>query len=87
MMEVEYDSFISSLGRTIRYERVRRDCSQERLAQMSQMHRNHLGAVERGERNVSINNLLRISTALRLPLSRLIQAAEELAAEEGGHED
>lgn len=81
-MEVNYDSFISSLGRTVRYERVRRGFSQEELAQMSRMHRNHLGAVERGERNVSIHNLLRISTALRLPLWRLIQGAEELSAEE-----
>ena len=86
-MGMGYEDFITSLGRTIRYERVRKGYSQEGLADASKMHRNHLGSVERGERNVSIHNLLRIADALRLPLSRLIAEAEELAASEAERED
>lgn len=74
------------MGRMIRYERVKRSLSQEGLAQAAKMHRNHIGAVERGETNVSLNNLLRIADALRLPLWRLMQEAEELAASEAGRE-
>lgn len=82
-----YDDFITNLGRTIRYERARKGFSQESLAEAARMHRNHLGSVERGERNVSVHNLLRIAEALRLPLSNLIREAEELAASEKGRED
>lgn len=85
-MGMGYETFISSLGRIIKYERVKKGFSQERLAEAARMHRNNLGAVERGEQNVSIHNLLRIAEALRLPLSRLIEQAEELAASETGRE-
>ena len=85
-MKMRYETFISSLGRIIKYERVKKGFSQEGLAEAARMHRNNLGAVERGEQNVSIHNLLRIADALRLPLSRLIEQAEELAASEVGRE-
>lgn len=81
-MRMGYKAFISSLGRIIRYERVKRGFSQEALAHASRMHRNNLGPIERGERNASIHNLLRIAGALNMTLSSLVQAAEELAEEE-----
>jgi transcriptional regulator with XRE-family HTH domain len=45
-----------------------------------------MGAVERGERNVSLRNLVRISNALKIPLSRLITEAENepMVAEDQG---
>lgn len=76
---MDYEGFISSLGRTIKYERVRRGYSQEGLAEAARMHRNHLSSIERGEVNVSTHNLLRIAGALHLQLSDLIREAEELA--------
>ena len=82
-----YDAFRRSLGNTIRSERYRKGYrSQEALAHASQLHPTYLGGIERGERNISLNNLLRIAGALDMPLSRLIAAAEELAAEEAGRE-
>lgn len=81
-MGMRYEDFIISSGRIIRYERAKKGFSQEGLAQESRMHRNHLGSIERGERNVSVHNLLRIAGALRLPLSALIEQAEELAESE-----
>lgn len=80
---MDYEGFITGLGRTIKYERVRRGYSQEGLAEAARMHRNHLSAVERGAVNVSVHNLLRLAEALHLPLSRLIAEAEELTATEG----
>ena len=49
------------------------------------VHRTYIGGVERGERNVSLQNLQRISEALNVPLSSLIHAAEKaLEAETPG---
>ena len=47
--------------------------SQEALAELAGIHRNYVGDVERGERNIAIVNLVRLASALKIPLSRIIQ--------------
>ena len=66
-----------SLGRAIRAARADLGHSQESFAFAVGIHRTYMGAVERGERNVSLRNLVRIANALKMPLSRLIAEAEE----------
>jgi transcriptional regulator with XRE-family HTH domain len=63
------------LGKAIRKERVARGLSQEGLAFECELHRTYVGSVERGERNVSLENLLRISRALGLRASQLLHNA------------
>lgn len=73
------------MGHVIRSERYRRGYrSQEALAYAAGLHPAYVGAIERGERNVSLRNLLRIANSLGMSLSRLIADAEELAASRGG---
>jgi transcriptional regulator with XRE-family HTH domain len=50
--------------------------SQEKLALMCGIHRTYIGSVERGERNLSLQNMIRIAEALGVPLSKLIQEME-----------
>ena len=46
--------------------------SQEGLAERAGLHRTYVGSVERGERNLSFLNLVRISRALQMPLGELL---------------
>jgi transcriptional regulator with XRE-family HTH domain len=46
--------------------------SQEELAELSDLHRTYVGSVERGERNVSIDNMERLANALRVTLRELV---------------
>ena len=65
-----------AFGRAVREARTARGISQEELASLSGMHRTYVGGVERGERNLSYANLLRLAEALELTLSELQQRAE-----------
>jgi transcriptional regulator with XRE-family HTH domain len=65
-----------ALGLAIRKRREDQGYSQEEIAHNADLHRTYFGAIERGERNVSLNNLLRISAALQCRLSTLIREAE-----------
>jgi transcriptional regulator with XRE-family HTH domain len=60
------------LGENIRMCRRKMRWSQEKLAEKSELHRNYIGDIERGEENVSVDALMRIANALEVRLSDLI---------------
>jgi len=66
---------IKKLGKTIKVERVINDMSQDELAKKCKLSRNHMGAIERGEKNCTLSILYRISTALNLKISELFEKA------------
>lgn len=59
--------------------------SQEELAHRAGLHRTYISDIERGTRNLSLKSLIRLSTALEIPMSELFSVAEERAAS-NGHE-
>lgn len=63
------------LGLAIRKERKGKKLSQETLAFECGLHRTYVGSVERGERNLSLDNIVRIAEALGIRPSKLLQRA------------
>jgi transcriptional regulator with XRE-family HTH domain len=61
-----------ALGSAAREARARRGISQETLGFRAQLHRNYVGAIERGETNPTFATLLNLTRGLGVPLSELI---------------
>jgi transcriptional regulator with XRE-family HTH domain len=61
------------LGENIKKLRLEKKFSQEELADICSLHRTYIGSVERGERNVSLENIVSISKALGVTPSILLQ--------------
>lgn len=59
-------------AQNLRRLRTRQGISQEELAYRSGLHRTYVGSVERGERNISIDNMERLATALSVDLASLL---------------
>lgn len=63
------------IGLALRARRESLGWSQETLAFESGLHRTYIGAVERGEKNVTLRNAIRMSRAMDTTLSELLVAA------------
>ena len=59
-------------ARNIRELRVKQGFSQEELADIAGLHRTYVGSVERGERNISIDNMERLANALKIRIQDLL---------------
>jgi transcriptional regulator with XRE-family HTH domain len=74
---MDAQAFQIRLGRRIRTLRLRRELTQEGLGERAGVNYKYLGAVERGERNPSVKQLLAIAHALGVELHDLVVVEQE----------
>ncbi len=60
------------VGLNIRTLREGRGLSQERLAELADLHRAYIGQIERGEKNIGLKNLEKIAKALCVDMKELL---------------
>ena len=72
-MTSKNDKISPKIGLKIVLERAKRRLSQEKLAELSDLSKTALGAIERGTSSPSIDTLDRIATALNIELSELVK--------------
>lgn len=61
-------------GQRIRTLRQNRGLSQERLAELAAVHRTYVSSLERGERNVGLDNIYAIAEALGVSPAELFES-------------
>ena len=61
-----------ALGQSIRSRRLAVGLSQEKLAEAAGLHWTYISSIERGKRNVSLVNIVRIAKALGVSPSELL---------------
>ena len=65
-----------TLGLTVRKYRLKMGISQEKLAELTGLHRTYISDIERGSRNVSAINIVRLAKALKTKPSALLSDLE-----------
>ncbi len=65
-------------GATVKTWRLRRGLSQEKLAELAQLHRTYITDVESGSRNLSLESIERLAGALEISLSALFMNPADL---------
>ena len=64
------------VGKAIAFFRKEKGVSQEVLSGLADIGRSHLSAIERGERKPTLETLYRISCALNIKMSTIVQKIE-----------
>lgn len=64
-------------GANVKRYRTMKELSQEKLAELTGLHRTYIGATERGERNISLKNIEKIAIALNVKVEDLVKEREE----------
>ena len=65
-------NLVESFGARLQKLRKEQSLSQEKLAELSGLHRTYISSLERGTRNPTITTLYSISTALNIEISYLV---------------
>jgi len=63
------NTVLIAFGTRMRFLRHQKGYSQEKLADLCELHRTYIGGIERGERNPSLENIYKIAKALDVSLS------------------
>lgn len=67
------EQILCKFGLHIKELRKHKNLSQEQLASLSELDRTYISGIERGKRNVSLLNIIKISAALELKASALLE--------------
>lgn len=67
------DKVQKKFGECVRTLRRAKGLSQEALAEASDLDRSYIGGVERGERNISLQNIIKIANGIGISASEIFK--------------
>lgn len=65
------NELLLKFGQTVQKLRKEQNLSQEKLAELADLHRTYIGMIERGEKNITLLNIYKISQALNITIKEL----------------
>ena len=63
--------FLTAFGQRLAKIRKQKGVTQEKLAEVVDVHRTYIGFIEQGKRNPSIGNIYKIAVALKVDIKKL----------------
>ena len=77
IFSMNYISYLKALGRYIREKRTKLGYSQEAFADEIGVHRTYMGSIERGEKNFSLKNLIKVVDGLGITPAKMMNETEK----------
>ena len=77
MKNKEQKDILIFFGQNVKKYRIEKGLSQEKLAEMADLHRTYIGMIERAEKNSTLVNIYKIARALNMEISMLFQDKEK----------
>ena len=70
------DNLSKEFGKRIKIERIKKEVSQEKLAELSGLHRTTLGTIENGKTSPTLDSIAKIAKALNVKMSELLEGLD-----------
>lgn len=67
-----YTEVLKKIGLNFRVERTKRCLSQEKFAELANVHTNYIGKVERGEQNLTVRKIVDLANSLNVPVENIL---------------
>lgn len=68
----DYVTILKKIGLNFRIERTKKYLSQEKFAELANVHTNYIGKVERGEQNLTIKKIVDLANALNVSVEEIL---------------
>ena len=68
----DYKEVLKRIGLNFRVERTKRALSQEKFAELANVHTNYIGKVERGEQNLTIKKIVALANSLNVSVEEIL---------------
>jgi len=66
------NNLAKEFGKKIQIERIKKEISQEQLAELSNLHRNTISDIEHGKASPTLDTIYKLAKALDLTLSEIV---------------
>lgn len=70
---MEAENILALFGLKVKELRKEQGLSQEKLAELANLHRTYIGMIERGEKNITLLNMAKIAKALNIEMCNLLK--------------
>lgn len=64
-------SILKKFGLKVYHYRTQKNLSQEKLAELANIHRTYIGQIEAGKRNIALKNIEKLAKALKISIKDL----------------
>ncbi len=69
---MDKETLLKKFGKNLKIERIKKDLTQEGLAEIMGVSQNYIASIECGKANMSLAKILELSAFLKIPIERLL---------------
>lgn len=70
---MNYEDVLKRFGKNVKFERIKKDYSQDDLAEILNVNRNHISKIECGRLNMSLKKITELANALNINIENLLK--------------